>query len=85
MSVRKYYYLFYFYMMAKIDICQVFTKTYYSQVITTQMTLALEHASVGSDSAQILPSEEGSLESHYTTVIFGLWRVRKRSQGVAGV
>lgn len=49
------------------------------------MTLALEHASVGSDSAHILPSGEGRLESLYTTVIFGLWRVRKRTQGVASV
>lgn len=49
------------------------------------MTLALEHASVGSDSAQILPSGEGMLESLYTTVIFGLQRVRRRTRGVARV
>lgn len=48
------------------------------------MTLALEYASVGSDSAQILPSGEGMLESLYTTVIFGLQRVR-RTRGVARV
>lgn len=49
------------------------------------MTLALEHPSVGSHSAQILPSGEGMLESLYTTVISGLLRVRRRAWGVARV
>lgn len=85
MSIRKYYYLFYFYMMAKIDMYQVFTKTYCSQ-LSQPKRFALEFASVGSDSAQILPSGEGMLEEKaYTTVIFGLQRVRRRTQGVARV
>lgn len=47
------------------------------------MTLALEHASVGLGSVQILPSGEGMLEPLCTTVIFGLQRVRRRARGVA--
>lgn len=49
------------------------------------MTLALEWASVGSNSAQILPSGEGILESCYTTVIFGLQRMKRRPRGAARV
>lgn len=49
------------------------------------MTLALECAFVGSNSAQLLPSGEGMLESLYTTVIFGLQKMRRRTQGVARV
>lgn len=49
------------------------------------MTPALECASVGSNSAQILPSGKGILESCYTTVIFGLQRMKRRTRGVARV